>query len=55
MQGVDVEAAPTIAAEVVSATVTTPALEAADVEVADALTTVLEMIEPVTVTVTGTL
>jgi hypothetical protein len=52
---VDVEAAAAIAAEVVSATATTPALEAAGVEVEEVLTTVLEMMEPVTVTVTGTL
>ena len=52
MQGVDVEAAsPTTAAAVVLAMATTPAA----LDVADAETTVLEMIEPVTVTVTGTL
>lgn len=59
MQGVEVEAAsPTTAAAVVSTTATFPAaldVATAAVVVAAALTTVLEMIEPVTVTVTGTL
>ena len=51
MQGVDVEAAATTAADVVSATATTPA----DVAVEEAGMMLLERIEPVTVTVTGTL
>ena len=59
MQGVEVEtASPATAAAVVSTTATFPAaldIATAAAVVAAALTTVLEMIEPVTVTVTGTL